>query len=330
MLQKDVILRVENISKAFYEVKALQDISFDIYKGEILGLLGANGAGKSTLLKIIGGVQRSDKGDIYLDNVNLGNITPYVAQQKGIISVYQELNLFLNMTVAENLFIGRENKTRTKLIDWKATSKKAKTILESLGLDIDPDAEVASLSVANQHMVEIARALSEKPKILLLDEPTSTLSEKEIQWLFTKIRELGANGTTVVYVSHRLDEVIALCERCVILRDGKLAQQLEGQFNKEKIINSMIGHNVELLRTDAIKAAADVIMECKNISLRNLVKDVSFQLKKGEILGIAGLVGAGRTELLGAIFGIDKKTSGHIYKQGKEIIIKNQTKTSTA
>ncbi len=323
MLQKDVILRVENISKSFYEVKALQDISFDIYKGEILGLLGANGAGKSTLLKIIGGVQRSDKGDIYLDYVNLGNITPFIALQKGIISVYQELNLFLNMTVAENLFIGRENKTKTRLIDWKATSIKAKTILESLGLDIDPDAEVASLSVANQHLVEIARALIEKPKILLLDEPTSTLSEKEIQWLFTKIRELGANGTTVVYVSHRLDEVIALCERCVILRDGKLAQQLEGQFNKEKIINSMIGHNVELLRTDAKKAAADVIMECKNISLRNLVKDVSFQLKKGEILGIAGLVGAGRTELLGAIFGIDKKTSGHIYKNGKEVIIKN-------
>ena len=323
MLQKDVILRLENISKSFYEVKALQNISFDIYKGEILGLLGANGAGKSTLLKIIGGVQRSDKGDIYLDNVNLGNITPYIAQQKGIISVYQELNLFLNMTVAENLFIGRENKTITRLIDWKATRKKAKTILESLGLDIDPDAEVASLSVANQHLVEIARALSEKPKILLLDEPTATLSDKEIQWLFTKIRTLGQNGTTVVYVSHRLDEVIALCERCVILRDGKLADQLDGQFDKEKIINSMIGHNVELLRTEAKKVAADVIMECKNISLGNLVKDVSFQLKKGEILGIAGLVGAGRTELLGAIFGIDKKTSGHIYKHGKEVIIKN-------
>ena len=323
MLQKDVILRLENISKSFYEVKALQNISFDIYKGEILGLLGANGAGKSTLLKIIGGVQRSDKGDIYLDNVNLGNITPYIAQQKGIISVYQELNLFLNMTVAENLFIGRENKTKIRLIDWKATSKKAKSILESLGLDIDPDAEVASLSVANQHLVEIARALSEKPKILLLDEPTSTLSDKEIQWLFTKIRELGQNGTTIVYVSHRLDEVIALCERCVILRDGMLAQQLDGQFDKEKIINSMIGHNVELLRTEARKAAADVIMEFKNISLGNLVKDVSFQLKKGEILGIAGLVGAGRTELLGAIFGIDKKTSGHIYKHGKEVIIKN-------
>ena len=285
--------------------------------------MGANGAGKSTLLKIIGGVQGSDKGDIYLDNVNLGNLTPYIAQQKGIISVYQEINLFLNMTVAENLFIGRENKTITRLIDWKAARKKAKTILEFMGLDIDPDAEVASLSVANQHLVEIARALSEKPKILLLDEPTATLSDKEIQWLFTKIRELGQNGTTVVYVSHRLDEVIELCKRCVILRDGKLADQLDGQFDKEKIINSMIGHNVELLKSEAKKASAEVIMECKNISLRNLVKDVSFQLKKGEILGIAGLVGAGRTELLGAIFGIDKITSGHIYKQGKEVIIKN-------
>ena len=238
MLPNDVILRLENISKSFFEVNALQNISFDIYKGEILGLLGANGAGKSTLLKIIGGVQGSDKGDIYLDNVILGSLTPYIAQQKGIISVYQEINLFLNMTVAENLFIGRENKTITRLIDWKAARKKAKTILESMGLDIDPDAEVASLSVANQHLVEIARALSEKPKILLLDEPTATLSDKEIQWLFTKIRELGQNGTTVVYVSHRLDEVIELCERCVILRDGKLADQLDGQFDKEKIINS--------------------------------------------------------------------------------------------
>jgi ABC-type sugar transport system ATPase subunit/ribose/xylose/arabinose/galactoside ABC-type transport system permease subunit len=321
MLHKDVILRIENISKSFYEVKALQNISFDINKGEILGLLGANGAGKSTLLKIIGGVQRSDEGSIYLENENLGNINPYIAQQNGIISVYQEINLFLNMTVAENLSIGRETKTKTRLIDWKATRKKAKTILESLGLDIDPDAEVASLSVANQHLVEIARALSEKPKILLLDEPTATLSDKEIEWLFTRIRELVQNGTTVVYVSHRLDEVTALCERCVILRDGKLAHQLDGQFDKETIINCMIGHNVEFLKAEAKKVTSDVTLECKNISLRNRVKDVSFQLKKGEILGIAGLVGAGRTELLGAIFGIDKKTSGHIYKDGKEVII---------
>jgi ABC-type sugar transport system ATPase subunit/ribose/xylose/arabinose/galactoside ABC-type transport system permease subunit len=323
MSQKDEIIKLDNISKSFYEVKALQNISFDIYKGEILGLLGANGAGKSTLLKILGGVQRSDKGNIYLDNENLGNISPHIAQQKGIISVYQELNLFLNMTVAENLFIGRENKTKTRLIDWNATRNKAKSILGNLGLDIDPDAEVVSLSVANQHLVEIARALSEKPKILLLDEPTASLSEKEIEWLFSKIRELRQDGTTVVYVSHRLDEVIELCERCVILRDGKLADQLDGEFDKEKIIRSMIGHNVELLKTNAKKVTADVILECKNISLRNLVKDVSFELNRGEILGIAGLVGAGRTELLSAIFGTDTKTSGDIYKYGKEIKIKN-------
>ena len=280
MSQKDVIIKLENISKSFYEVEALQNISFNIYKGEILGLLGANGAGKSTLLKIIGGVQRSDKGGIYLDNENLGSLTPHFAQQKGIISVYQELNLFLNMTVAENLFIGRENKTKTNLIDWKATRKKAKTILESLGLDIDPDAEVASLSVANQHLVEIARALAINQKFCCWMSPQPSLSDKEIQWLFTKIRDLRQNGTTVVYVSHRLDEVITLCERCVVLRDGKLADQLDGQFDKGKIIKSMIGHNVELIRTEAKKVAADVVLECINIRLRNTVKDVSFQLKK--------------------------------------------------
>ena len=317
------ILRIKNVSKSYFKIKALKDISFDINTGEIIGLLGANGAGKSTLLKIIGGVEKADKGHIYLNDDDLEDNTPHIAQQKGIVSVYQELNLFLNMTVAENLFIGRENKRKIGILNWRATRKHTERILDTLGLDISPDAEVASLSVAEQHMIEIARAIKENPKLLLLDEPTSALSEKEIEWLFNIIREQVKNGTTVVYVSHRLDEATELCERCVVLRDGEIANTLSGDFNKATIINSMIGHDVELVRAVTEENKNEVIFECKNLFQKNTIKDISFQLKKGEILGIAGLVGAGRTELLRTIFGVDKMSSGKIFIKGKEIKINN-------
>jgi ABC-type sugar transport system ATPase subunit/ribose/xylose/arabinose/galactoside ABC-type transport system permease subunit len=320
-VHREPILRINNISKSYNGVKALKDVSFNIYKGEIIGLLGANGAGKSTLLKIIGGVEKPSGGQIFLEDSLLDNITPHIAKQKGIMSVYQELNLFLNMTVAENLFIGRENKGKIGTLDWKVTRSRAEEILASLGLDICPDSEVSCLSVAKQHLVEIARALSEKPKLLLLDEPTAALSEKEIKWLFSKVRQLAQEGTTVVYVSHRLDEVTELCERCVILRDGSLAHELSGEFNKDTIVSSMIGHSVELLRPENKVNENEIVFECQNLRFRNTVKDISFQLRKGEILGIAGLVGAGRTELLRVIFGVDKMSSGKMWVNGNEITI---------
>lgn len=321
-MHKEPILRIDRISKSYYGVKALKDVSFDIYKGEIIGLLGANGAGKSTLLKIIGGVEKASDGHILLENIALDHVTPHSAKLKGIISVYQELNLFLNMTVAENLFIGRENRGKMGILDWQQTTKMAKEVLDSLGLDISPDAEVGCLSVAKQHLIEIARALNEKPKLLLLDEPTATLSDLEINWLFSRVRELAKEGTTVIYVSHRLDEVTELCERCVILRDGALAHELSGDFSKDHIVNSMIGHNVELLRPENKNNENEIVFECQHLTYRNTVKDISFQLRKGEILGIAGLVGAGRTELLRTIFGVDRMTSGKILVKGNEIQIK--------
>jgi ribose transport system ATP-binding protein len=322
-MQRDALLRIEHVSKSFYGVKALKDITFDVFKGEIVGLLGANGAGKSTLLKIIGGILRNDEGKVFLEEAELAGINPHSAQQKGIISVYQELNLFSNMTVAENLVIGKEHTPRARTIDWKLTRRQAARMLADLGLDIRADAVVSSLSVAQQHLVEIARALHAAPKLLLLDEPTASLSDTEIQWLFSKVRALVGKGTTVLYVSHRLEEVTNLCDRCVILRDGSLAQELSGTFDIATIVRHMIGHSVELGTASGRRIEGDIVFECRNLQSAPKVSDVSFTVRKGEILGIAGLVGAGRTELLRAIFGVDASSGGKVLLNGREIAKRN-------
>jgi ABC-type sugar transport system ATPase subunit/ribose/xylose/arabinose/galactoside ABC-type transport system permease subunit len=322
-VQSEPLLRIEDVSKSYYRIKALKNITFDIYKGEILGLLGANGAGKSTLLKIIGGVENADTGHITLDGDSIDGINPHTAQERGIISVYQELNLFQNLSVVENLFIGRELTTSVGTVKWPEIRKGAREILDSLGLDIPLDAEVSSLSVAQQHVLEIARALNENPQVLLLDEPTSALSENEIEWLFRIIKERAAQGTTVIYVSHRLDEVTDLCGRCVVLRDGNFVTSLETGFNKASIVQNMIGHDVNFVRGESKEVAEEIVFECKNVYQKDVVKDVSFNLRKGEILGIAGLVGAGRTELLRTLFGVDKMTSGEIYVNGRQVRIRN-------
>jgi ribose transport system ATP-binding protein len=316
-MPQDALLKIEHVSKSFYGVKALKDISFDVCKGEIVGLLGANGAGKSTLLKIVGGILRNDEGKVFLENEELAGINPHSAQQKGIISVYQELNLFTNMTVAENLVIGKEHKTRAGTLSWKLNRRKAGQILVDLGLDIRADAVISSLSVARQHLVEIARALHAAPKLLLLDEPTAALSDTEIQWLFTRVRALVEQGTTVLYVSHRLEEVTSLCDRCVILRDGTLAQELAGSFDIATIVHHMIGRPVELGTASGRHLEPDFVFECRNLQSSSKVRDVSFGVRRGEILGIAGLVGAGRTELLRAIFGVDASSGGDILLGGR-------------
>ena len=317
------ILKIANISKSFYGVKALNDVSFDIHKGEIVGLLGANGAGKSTLLKIIGGIQAADAGTILLEGEPLNVKTPHDAQKKGFISVYQELNLFLNMTVAENIFIGRERKDRFGSVDWKRTNQEATAILRGMGLEIPAGTVIRDLSVARQHLIEIARAINENPKILLLDEPTAALSEYQIKWLFEKVRHLVEGGTTVIYVSHRLDEVIELCDRCVILRDGHLAATLDEKFNKSNIVEKMIGHEVVLRNKTVTKKFDDVIFECKGLNIKGKLDEISFQVGRGEILGIAGLVGAGRTELLRAIYGVDKADCANLILNGKPVNIRH-------
>ena len=322
---QNTLLSVHAINKSFFGQKVLKDISFDICEGEIIGLVGANGAGKSTLLKIIGGTQTADSGSISLSGKTIEHNSPHLALTLGIVSVYQELNLFSHLTVAENLFIGREIKTRFGTIHWGEATRQAQQILDEYGLGIKADAIVSSLSVAKQHMVEIARAFNENPKLLLLDEPTSTLSEAEIEWLFAKIKAATKNGTTVIYVSHRLDEVTKLCQRNIILRDGQLVHLSSGPMEKASVIYHVVGHDVVLDKVFTEKNTNEIVFECCDINSQNGVHASELHVRKGEILGIAGLVGSGRTELLHTLFGIDQLISGTIKKDGKEIQIKSPT-----
>jgi ABC-type sugar transport system ATPase subunit/ribose/xylose/arabinose/galactoside ABC-type transport system permease subunit len=318
------ILSIRNITKVFSNIKALDDVSFDVKRGEILGLLGANGAGKSTLLKILGGIQAADCGEILINDQPCSPKNPYEAACSGIASVYQELNLFSNMTVAENLFIGHEN-TRAGFIDWNKTYTQADEMLLSMGLnDINSRSLVQSISIANRQLIEIARAISQKPQVLLLDEPTASLSGDEIKWLFSKIRELTNNGTTVIYVSHILDEVVDLCDRCVILRDGKLAATLEGsEINRDEIVLHMVGKQITANRKAVENCKGEILFSCQNLSLNDVYQDISFSVKCGEIVGIAGLVGAGRTELLNSIFGVNPPSSGSMQINNRTVKIKD-------
>lgn len=319
------ILSFKQITKQFHTVKALDSVSFDVERGEILGLLGANGAGKSTLLKIIGGIQPPDAGSVELEGRSYLPKSAFEACENGVISVYQELNLFCNMTVAENLFIGSEFRDKTGTIDWKRTYAMADALLTHMGLSgVGARTLVESLSVGQRQLVEIARAISKKPKILLLDEPTASLSENQIQWLFEKIQGLIADGTTVIYVSHRLDEVVALCNRCVILRDGKYITTLQGQeIERDTIVRHMVGRDLDSAASDRQRLCGEVLFSCSGLTVKKQFEDISFQVHEGEILGIAGLVGAGRSELLRAIFGATRLDSGTICLKNKQLHLKH-------
>ncbi len=319
-------LSFSGIAKSFGDFQALHDVSFDLPSGQILGLLGANGAGKSTLLKIAGGVQPPSSGGMLLYGKEYRPSSPQNAKTSGIASVFQELNLFLNMSVAENIFIDDGFRNPWGLIDWKSMRAEAGRILKSNQLDIDPVTPVSDLAIAQQQLVEIVRSLSEKPRILLLDEPTASLSEDQTRWLFTKIREVAAAGTSVLYVSHRLDEVAEICERCVILRDGGLVATLErSEIGKDRIIRHMVGRDIAPGARESRRegASGEVIFDCANLSVEGKLENISFQVRSGEILGIAGLVGSGRTELLNAIYGILHPSRGVMRRDGVELVVKH-------
>jgi inositol transport system ATP-binding protein len=325
------LLKMTEITKQFPGVLAVDHVSLTVQPGEVHGLLGENGAGKSTLLKILAGAHRPDSGTIELGGQQISLDTPYQAQQRGIVTIYQEFNLVPQLTIAENVFIGREP-GRGNLLDWRTMAARTREVIEPLGITIDPMTRVRDLSVAEQQMVEIARALSMQSRLIIMDEPTSALSEHEVIRLMEIMRNLKAQGLSIIFVTHRLDEVMQVCDRITVLRDGRNAGEAAVKdITIDDIIRMMVGRTVGDLYAGAHPDATGNAIALQVSNLRRKVNrqdphaivlhNISFAVRKGEILGIAGLVGAGRTEIARAIFGADPLESGEVHIDGKRVQI---------
>ena len=318
----ETIVKMENICKSFSGVPALQDAKLELKSGEVMALLGENGAGKSTLVKILSGVYTRDSGDIELFGKQVKELTPAIAKQNGIAIIHQELNMCSHLSVAENIFLGREVVKKTGVLDNATMNAEAKKILDSLKIDIAPTTTVGDLPVSKQQMVEIAKSLSTNAKILIMDEPTSALTDKEIVELFRIIQTLKEKGVGIVYISHRLEELSHIVDRVTIMRDGHfITDGAFADFTMDTIIENMVGRQIEERFPHIATPVGKEILRVEGLNAGRLVQDVSFSVKEGEILGIAGLMGAGRTETTRALFGVDKKESGAVFLDGKEVII---------
>ena len=319
----EYIVELENICKSFPGVKALDNVHFHLKAGEVMALLGENGAGKSTLMKVLSGVHNKDSGTIRIFGQEVDNMNPKRAQELGVAIIHQELNMCQHLTVAENMFLGRERRRGLKL-SQKEMNAEAARVLKSLDIDLDPTTMVGSLQVSKQQMVEIAKALSTNARILIMDEPTSALTSKEIDELFRIIRRLRAEGKGIVYISHRLEELQHIVDRVTIMRDGHYIT--EGNFadmDMSYIIANMVGREIKEKFPRVHCEKGKKIFEVKHLNAGRMVRDISFSSYEGEILGFAGLMGAGRTETTRAIFGVDPKESGEIWLDGREIKIRN-------
>ncbi len=319
------ILQLENIVKTFPGVKALDDVNLDLNEGEIHILLGENGAGKSTLMKILSGAYIADEGKIIIDGKEIKITNPKDAQDQSIAIIYQEFNLIPDLTVAQNIYLGREPCNKFGTIDYAKMEKDSRETLNFLGIDIDPKVRVSTLGVAMQQLVEVAKAISlesGKLKILIMDEPTAALSEVEIAQLFETIKKLKSNGVSIIYISHRLQEISIIGDRITVLRDGKtIGTRNVNETNLDELISMMVGREVTKTRMRLKNHSTDEIcLNVQDVHQKNgKLKNVSINVKKGEIVGMSGLVGSGRTELANAIFGIDPIDSGSIELMGKKI-----------
>ncbi|WP_330598775.1 sugar ABC transporter ATP-binding protein [Christensenella tenuis] len=316
-------LEMKHISKSFPGVMALDDVTFSVGEGEVHALVGENGAGKSTLMKIINGVYSADQGEIYISGKKVSIKNPLDAQRNGVSIIFQEFNLVDTLSVAENIFIGRLG-GKKKMIDWKSIYKEAEKLLKSLNYDLDPRAAVETLSVAQMQMTEIAKAMSFDAKIIIMDEPSAVLTDNELKKLFDIVEDLKKRGITVIYISHRLEEIFQICDKVTVLRDGKIIDTGNVEdLNKEQIIEMMVGRKLDQEFPKREKKIGDVILRAKGLRRGDRVQDVSFELRRGEILGFAGLVGAGRTETMRLLFGADQMTAGSIELNGKQVHIKS-------
>ncbi len=322
----DVLVRMEGIEKSFPGVHALSQCHFELLPGEVHALVGENGAGKSTLMKVLTGIYKKDAGHIYYKGKEVEILTPRAAQLLGISIIHQELNLMPHLTVAQNIFIGREPLLKPGLfLDDKKTNDMAAEVFDRMRLRLDPNTKVSDLTVAKQQMVEIAKALSFNSDVLIMDEPTAALTDTEIEELFRLIRDLRDKGVGVVHISHRLEELKLISDRVTVMRDGKYVNTVRTQdVSIDEIISMMVGRTIyETAPEVPENASQEIVLEVKNLNRGKEIRDVSFNLKKGEILGFSGLVGAGRTEVARAIFGADPIESGEIYIEGKQVHIKS-------
>ncbi len=316
---KSAVLSVEGAAKNFGGVKALISADLTLYTKEIHALLGENGAGKSTLLKTLAGVHRLDAGSITLNGEIFEQGSTRLARDQGIAVIYQEPNLFPDLTLAENVFVGRQPLVG-RSVDWKLMENESRALFEQLGVSLNPLTRARGLSIADQQIVEIAKAISTKAKVIVMDEPTAALSSKEVDRLFTVARNLRDQGCAVVFVSHRLNEVFALCDRVTIMRDGStVSTALTSELNEPMVIRAMVGRDVSELFPKIDAQIGEVVLSIKDLARDGQFENISFDVRAGEIVALAGLVGSGRSEIARAIFGVDKYNSGTVLINGKKL-----------
>ena len=321
-MDERTVLQMKGVKKYFPGVKALDGVDFELNKGEIHALLGENGAGKSTLIKILTGIYSMTEGSIHIKGEEVHMKSVKDARDNRIAAIHQEICLVPYISVARNVYLGRELKTKLGLMDDKTMEEETQKLLDRLGMDIDASKEVRQYSIAQQQLIEIAKALALDAEILLMDEPTSSLTEKEVTKLFETIRRLKDNGTSIIYISHRMEELFELSDRVTVLRDGQyIGTYVTKDTTREELVAAMVGRQLTEFYVKDSVPQDEVFMEVKNLSREGVFQDVSFTLKKGEILGVSGMVGAGRSEVARAIVGIDAKNSGEVLLEGKALNI---------
>ena len=318
-----IYIQMKNIHKSYDDVEVLKGVSTGFYGGEIHALIGSNGAGKSTLMNVLAGCRALDEGEIYIDDIRVNINSVNTAEQNGIVMIHQELNLMDDLSVAQNIFINNEP-TNGFIIDDKKMIEDTKPLLEMVGLNIDPNTKVKDLSIGKKQMIEIAKALSKKSRFLIFDEPTSSLSNKEVEELFKIINDLKDQGIGIIYISHRLYEIFKIADKISVLKDGDFVGTYDAkEMDEPKLIKLMVGKDIKNDNKEIVKNDNDVILSVNHLCRGNVIKDVSFTLKKGEVLGFYGLVGAGRSEVARAITGIDEYDSGDIYINGTKVKFNN-------
>lgn len=320
------LLQMSGIEKRFAGVHALKGVDFELESGEVHALLGENGAGKSTLMKILAGIYPVDEGEIFIEGNKVSINSVKDAQALGISIIHQEISLVPHLSVAENIFLGKEPVTKTGWIDWKRMIEETRKTLQQFGLELSPEVPVKKLTVAQQQMIEIIKAVSFRAKMIVMDEPTSSLTEKEVEFLFQTIGHLKEQGVGIVYISHRMNELFAITDRITVLRDGALIGTVRTkETTADQLISMMVGRELTqyYIKDTAPENGGEIVLSVHNLSKKGVLNDASFELKKGEILGFAGLVGAGRSELMKCIFGLDAFDEGEIRIDGKPLIIRN-------